>query len=147
MATPILSKTVDGQPSFLRTQPPPSTSYPTMQFDFPEECEQRGKVDRRTVDQKELMLQVLPDLLSATDTWTWTYKVSRLLRSVFECDRIELFMVSPASPLEGELYLYDEVIMRKNPFFYNYPIGFPEKSSTGYGYDLIVVVAIFSLSV
>ncbi len=108
LSTPILSKTVDGQPSFLRTQPPPSSADSvTVHYDEKADKNDR-KSDRKLSDKRELLLKLIPDIVMSNDVGTWCYKMARALRRVFHGDRTEIFVLGRPNSFEGDLYSIEE---------------------------------------
>ena len=109
LSTPILSKTVDGQPSFLRTQPPPSSSSDSVMVHYEENSEKSfRKIDRKLSDKRDLLLKLIPDIIVTNDVGTWCYKMARTLRRLFHGDRTELLILSRPNTFEGDLYLMDD---------------------------------------
>ena len=108
LSTPILSKTVDGQPSFLRTQPPPS-SADSVTVHYEEKTDKNDrKTDRKLSDKRELLLKLIPDIVMSNDVGTWCYKMARALRRVFHGDRTEIFVLGRPNSFEGDLYSIEE---------------------------------------
>ena len=103
-----MSKTHDGQPSFLRTQPPPSSHDSVMVVGHFDSDKNEQKIDRKLSDRRELLLKLIPDILVTNDIGTWCYKMARALRRIFHGDRTELLILGRPNSFEGDLYSTDD---------------------------------------
>ena len=57
-------------------------------------CRDDRNVSRKISDKRELLLQLIPEMVAATDVGTWCYKVARALKKLFRADRTELLILS-----------------------------------------------------
>ena len=82
----------------------------TLNFDFSVECCDDKKVpDRKLSDKRELLLNLIPEIITATDVGTWCYKMARALKRLFHSNRTELLILCRPNTFDGDLYVMNDV--------------------------------------
>lgn len=71
-------------------------------------CRDDRNVSRKISDKRELLLQLIPEMVAATDVGTWCYKVARALKKLFRADRTELLILSRPNTFDGDLFVMND---------------------------------------
>lgn len=93
---PIIS-TVDGTPTFLG---PPSSSSSTYNLS---KCFRRSRSELKTLDEKELMYEIVIDICNDLDVTSLCHKILQNVCILLNADRCSLFLVHGAGTEEKRL--------------------------------------------